>query len=88
MHELADSEPFDDLEEWSCDIDEFLEGICDLPNDSWQHPNNIGLRAETGLWEYPLELQNSATTYQDAMDSQILSNLEKRFGLFTPTWRR
>ena len=54
MDGLDHPDPIADLEQWSDNIDEFMEGLCKplppyLVNDFWQQSNDIGLRIEMGL---------------------------------------
>ena len=78
-------DPFDDLKEWSADINEFMDGICrplpsDLVNQFEQWSDDIGARVELGLPipdSYPFGFYNSATTYWEAMNPELLSDLEK-----------
>ena len=85
MQGLDLANPFDNLKEWSADIDEFMDGIChplplDVVDQFEQCSDDIGARVELGLPipdSYPFAFYNSATTYWEAMNPELLSDLEK-----------
>ena len=74
MNGLTHLDPLDDLEQWSDNIEEFMEELCkptqDPISEYWQWMNDVGVHAEIGLHplepyysvpSFPLGLQNMAT---------------------------